>query len=229
MNVMSRTLITHKGRTIGYETLDATGRHFHLGQPPRTHQAPPQARCPECQRYRTTGNAACDNCGALPTPMPAAPVTPGMIPMPVPDVPWYRQHAAAVPDIGQQLDDAIRARSNGRVGNFGVPPSPIPVVPLVHARALLTFAGPASTLEAVRTHQETHGGVLAQPARPQAVRVMATTSCERCHKQACGCPPPAPATLALVAQRQAARLATMERAAVDAGLQAIEKRVGMNA
>src|SRR5207245_2500546 len=137
------------------------------------------------QRYRDNSNAACSNCGALPTPMPAAPVTPGMIPMPVPDVPWYRQHAAAVPDIGQQLDDAIRARSNGRVGNFWAAPTPAPVAPPC-PRVLLHFDAPA-TLDMVVARQRQTG---LRPPDPHApLHTMDATRCERCHRQSCNCPP----------------------------------------
>ena len=146
MNVMSRTLITHKGRTIGYETLDATGRHFHLGPPPRTHQAPVN-RCPECGAYMARQAdargrmPACTNCGWLDAPQPAQPNTPAAIPMPIPPQPWYLPIAqppapgnlpfTPVPwepktgpeTMGARLDDAIRARASGRVGNFWALPA----------------------------------------------------------------------------------------------------------
>jgi len=130
--------------------------------------------------------------------------------------------------MGARLDAAIAARSTGRVGNFWAAPAPAPVAPLVHARVLLTFAAP-STLAAVQQYQADRGGVLAQPARLQPMRTMgAEARCERCHKQACGCPPPAPQTLTLVVQQKAADIARQAAADTAAGLEPITKVVGMS-
>ncbi len=245
------SVLKRNGEVVGFETMTAYGRKFHLGAPPqaalRANQAAPSARCADCGRYRGMGTEPCGNCGAIPAPQPAQPVAPSGIAMPVPSAPWWEPATQAPPtrdlpftpvhwtpktgpetNMGARLDAAIAERAGGvRVGNFGPPPSaPLRAAPLVHARRLLTFAPAGATLDRVVQRQQDLGR---QPAStPASPRTMAQVPCERCHRQGCACPPPAPETLTLTIQKKAADLAKHAAADTAAGLEPITKVVGMS-